>query len=75
MRTNVTFVFIAATILTIFAAGSVLMGIISTGSAAINEEVSNTAQRYSTIFLGTTLFLAVLATLVTLLLGSKRTPF
>lgn len=75
MSTDVKFVFIAATVIAIFAAGSVLMGLISTGTKTISPEVSNAAADYSSTFLDTTLFLVFLAIVAAVLLGSRRPPF
>ena len=75
MTMSVKFVFLAATVITIFAAGSVLMGLISTGTRAVNQEVSDEAGRYSSVFLATTLSLVILSAAVVVLIGSKRAPF
>jgi hypothetical protein len=72
---DVKFVFIAATVITIFAAGAILMGLISAGSRSISPEVSNAAASYATTFLGMTLFLVILSALVVVIVGSKRRPF
>ncbi len=74
MAMDIKFVFIAATVITIFAAGSVLMGVISTGTKTVSPEVSDTAADYSRAFLGTTLLFVILAIAATMLLG-RRAPF
>jgi hypothetical protein len=75
MHTKATFTFIATTVLAIFAGGSVLMGVISTGTAPISEDASRIAGHYANVFLGSTLFLGILAVVVMLALRSKRSPF
>lgn len=72
---SIKFVFLAATVITIFASGTVLMGLISTGTKTVSPEVSDTAADYSGLFLGTTMFLVILAVAAMMLLGSKRAPF
>lgn len=72
---NIKFVFFAATVITIFAAGSVLMALISTGTKTVNPEISDTAADYSGTFLGATMLFVFLAIVTTILLGSKRAPF
>lgn len=75
MATNIKFVFIAATVIAIFATGSVLMSLISTGTKSVSPEVSEAAGDYSSLFWGTTLFLAILSAAVVILMGSKRAPY
>ena len=75
MATNVTFVFVAATVITIFAAGSILMGLISASTKPISSDISNAAASYSSTFLGATILFVFLAIIVMIFLGSKRSPF
>ena len=75
MGTNITFVFVAATVITIFAAGSVLMGLVSTGAKPISQEASDAAADFSSTFLKATVLFAFLAIIVAVLMGSKRMPF
>lgn len=72
---DIKFVFLAATVITIFACGSILMSLISTGTKTVSPEVSDTAADYSSKFLGTTVLFVFLAIAATMLLGSKRAPF
>lgn len=67
MNINVKIVFICATILTIFAGGSVLMSLVSTGAKPINEDVSNLAASYSSTFLGAAILIAFLIAITSLL--------
>lgn len=71
MDVKIKFVFVCATVLSIFAGGSVLMSLISTGTKAINADVSNQAASYSSTFLLATFLFGLLLVLVAVL-GSKR---
>jgi len=75
LNTQIKFVFVATTVLSIFASASVLMGLISTGTRSISQEVSETAAHYSSTFLNVTLFLVFLAIVVVILAKSKQAPF
>jgi hypothetical protein len=71
MSTTIKFVFVCATVLSIFAGGSVLMSLISTGTKAINTDVSNQAASYSSTFLLATFLFGLLLVLAALA-GAKR---
>ena len=71
MSTTVKFAFVCATVLTIFAGGSVLMSLISTSTKAVNTDVSNQAAGYSSTFLLAT-FLFALLLILAALAGIKR---
>lgn len=75
MAIDIKFLFLAATVITIFATGSVLMGLISAGTKSADQEVSDAAGGYSSVFWGTTLFLAILSAAVVILMGSRRAPY
>jgi len=60
MDIKVKFAFVCTTILGIFAGGSVLMSLVSTGAKAINEDVSSLAASYSSTFLQATFLFAIL---------------
>ena len=49
--TNVSFVFICATVVTIFAGGAVLMSLISTGAQGISQSISNQAASFANNFM------------------------
>lgn len=61
------FVFLATTVISIFAGGSVLMSLISTGAKAVNEDVSKVAGDYSTTFLQATFLFALLVAIIGIL--------
>ena len=75
MSINVKFVFVCATVLSIFAGGSVLMSLISTSTKAINTDVSNQAASYSLTFLGATFLFGFLILLIALVNSKRRSSW
>lgn len=68
---KISFAFIAGTLLTIFAAGSVLMGLFSAVTKTVSNEASEVAANFSWTFLNTTILLVILIVAVLLLTGKK----
>lgn len=75
MATNVKFVFLASTVIAIFATGAVLMSLISTGTKAVNVDVSETASHFSGIFLIATFLFAILSATLGVLVRGARNGF
>jgi hypothetical protein len=68
---KLTFVFIAGTLLTILAAGSVLMAFLSTATRSVSTEASEVAANFSSTFLKTTFAVIILIAIVFVLTGRK----
>lgn len=68
---KVSFIFIAGTLLTILAAGSVLMSFFSAASRSVSNETSEIAGNFSSSFLKATIFLVILIAVVSILTGKN----
>ena len=70
---KVSFVFIAGTLLTILAAGSVLMAVLSATTSNVSAEASDAAAGFSSKFLNATIVVIILIAIVFVLTG-RRLP-
>jgi len=68
---KISFVFIAGTLLTILAAGSVLMGFLSASTRSISNEASDVAADFSSTFLNAAILVVILIAIVFVLTGKK----
>ena len=68
---KISFIFIAGTLLTILAAGSVLMGFFSVATRSISNESSEIAGGFSSSFLNATILVVILIAVVFMLTGRK----
>ena len=68
---RISFIFIAGTLLTILATGSILMGFFSAASETVDNKASEAAASFSSTFLNATIFLVVLMAIVFILTGKK----
>jgi len=68
---KVSFAFIAGTLLTILAAGSVFMAFISATVRSVNTDASDIAAHFSSAFLNTTIVVIILIAIVLVLTGKK----
>lgn len=68
---RLSFIFIAGTLLTILAAGSVLMGFFSAATKNVSNEASDAAAGFSATFLNATIGLVILIAVVFVLTGKK----
>lgn len=68
---KISFIFIAGTLLTILATGSVLMGFFSAATRSMSNEASEVAGGFSSSFLNATILLVILIAAVLVLTGKK----
>ena len=63
------FVFIAATVVTILIAGSVLMSVLQTTMTPFNEQAANIAETWARTFLGSAFFVLTIAVVLMIFIG------